>query len=478
MSIFKSCDVRGVVGEEWTAEDALRIGGSLGRMVQRRGQTSIWVGGDFRRSTAALKSALIEGLRRVGIDVQDVGHVPTPVVQFAAREASCPNLAIVTASHNPGRYNGVKFLVGGRPAIPDLMAELQAGLDTPWAPCARGALRVREVTAEYERWVIRCARELLATTSGRAPGRPAPEAADRRGTGLAAGADQAPLPRRVAVDAMGGACTDSAARVLAAAGYDVVNTDTQLDPDYALRDPNPARDRNLLPLIEAVRAERAELGVALDGDGDRVIFVAAEGGIARPEQIAALLIDQCFPGGTVVFDLKCASLVARTALAHRGTPIMQPSGHGFIKTTLLDRAADLGVEVSGHHFFGVLKGGDDGLFTALVVLGLLQRLHSSLHAQLQRIGWPCITPDLRLPFAGDCCAALESIAAHCGGQVSRLDGVRAEYPEGWGLARASITEPAMTFRFEGRDRDQLRCVVTRFLAGLPALQQQLLDSIS
>ena len=123
--------------------------------------------------------------------------------------------------------------------------------------------------------------------------------------------------------------------------------------------------------------------MALDGDGDRVIFVDAVGHIARPEQIAALLIEQCFPGGTVVFDLKCASLVPRTVLAHEGTPLMQPSGHGFIKTMMLDRAAELGVEVSGHHFFGVLSGGDDGLFTALVVLGLLRRLRSSLHAQTE-----------------------------------------------------------------------------------------------
>ena len=130
MSIFKSCDVRGIVGEEWDVDDARRIGRSLGSMLHRRNQTRICVGGDFRRSTNRLKAALIEGLRQLGVDVVDVGQVPTPVVAFAARQFGCANLAIVTASHNPGKYNGIKFLVDGQPPIPALMAELQDALGT------------------------------------------------------------------------------------------------------------------------------------------------------------------------------------------------------------------------------------------------------------------------------------------------------------------------------------------------------------
>lgn len=473
MSIYKSCDVRGVVGQDWDVDEALHIGCAIGRMLCVRRQRSIYVGGDFRRSTAALQAALMDGLRCAGIDVVDVGHVPTPVVYYAARHAGCANAAIITASHNPGKYNGIKFLIDGRPPTAELMSELQANIPPqdearlasppPASEPSCGKYVERHVVADYEAWVVAHAGELVITSPGAAGREREPDAP--------------PGPRRVAVDAMGGAFTSIAPRVLAAAGYEVLTVDPQFDPDFVRREPDPAQDRNLQPLIDLVQADHADLGIALDGDGDRVIFVDERGAVARPEQIAGLLIEHLFPGGALVYDLKCASLVPHTVLAHRGQPIMQPSGHGYIKTMMLDARADLGVEVSGHHFFGALKGGDDGLFTALVVLELLNRLRTTLGAHLQRIGWPSITPDLRVPVCGDVQAILEAIAAHCGGDVRRMDGVRVQYADGWGLARASITEPAMTFRFEGDSPARLRQVVARFLAGVPELRQQLLEMI-
>ncbi|MHB0955962.1 MAG: phosphohexomutase domain-containing protein [Pirellulaceae bacterium] len=484
MSIFKSCDVRGIVGEEWSVDDARRIGQGLGYMLRTRSQSQIVVGGDFRRSTNAFKSALIEGLRQRGVCVVDVGQVPTPVVPFAARQIDCPNLAIITASHNPGKYNGIKFLVDGRPPIPELMSELQRAMEILCSGDAAGSLVRQDVLADYEAWLIPCAQRLVATAAASRESAPSGDAesgsrvtADSNGRAASMSEPGSWPPRRVAVDPMGGAFTGIAPRVLKAAGYEVVTVDAELDPDFQRRDPNPANDRNLRPLAEATRHNQADLGVALDGDGDRVILVDAGGRIARPEQIAALLVEHWFPGSTVVFDLKCASLVPRTVQAQEGRAVMQPSGHGFIKTAMLERRAELGVEVSGHHFFGALEGGDDGLFTALVVLTLLRRLNLSLHGQLERIGWPHITPDLRLPLVADCRATLETIAGSCGGQVSRMDGVRAEYEDGWGLARASITEPAITFRFEGRDPTCLRQVVARFLSSVPVLRHQVLERI-
>jgi phosphomannomutase/phosphoglucomutase len=156
---------------------------------------------------------------------------------------------------------------------------------------------------------------------------------------------------------------------------------------------------------------------------------------------------------------------------------MRPSGYGFIKTTMIQRQADLGVEVSGHHFFRALAGGDDALLTALVALNLVRRQRSSLAELVEPVGWPAITPDLRIPFAGDAIAAVERIAENCGGQVTRLDGVRSEYEDGWALARASITEPAVTFRFEGRDRSTLAEIAARFLAGAADLRTEVLEKI-
>ncbi len=156
---------------------------------------------------------------------------------------------------------------------------------------------------------------------------------------------------------------------------------------------------------------------------------------------------------------------------------MQPSGHGFIKTAMIQNRADLGVEVSGHYFFRALRGGDDGLFAALVVARVLARLKKPLADLIQAIGWPAITPDLRIPFRGDTSAVLERIAAHCGGRIVRMDGVRVEYEDGWALARASITEPLMTFRFEGHDATSLQRIADKFLASVPDLYKQVMAKL-
>lgn len=469
MSIFKSCDVRGVVGQEWDEPDARQIGRSLGRMLRHRQQSRIVVGGDYRRSTPRLKQALTAGLQQAGIQVCDVGRAPTPVVHFAARHCGCPNVAIVTASHNPGRYNGIKFLVNGQPPVPALMAELRAATPQDSADVACTSVTQFDATAEYRRWVIARSTWLAQSCRAALSAHEPPEMASV----------DASRPQQVVVDAMGGAFSGLATSILATAGYQVTAVGDQLDPDFAERDPNPSVDANLSRLVDAVRRHGADVGLALDGDGDRVIFVDEEGTVARPEQIAAILVQQAFGRCTLVYDLKCASLVPRAVAAQHGRSIMQPSGHGFIRTAMREHGAELGVEVSGHHFFGELDGGDDGLFTALFLLQLLHATRSRLAPWLRAIGWPAITPDLRIPRSGDVAALLDRIAGTCGGRVERLDGVRADYDDGgWGLARASITEPAITFRFEGRDPEHLRAVMARFLRDLPDLKQQVEEHLS
>lgn len=454
MSIFKACDVRGVVGQEWGADEARRIGRSLGRMIRTRGDASVCVGGDFRRSTPVLKQEFVAGLLEAGLAIHDVGQQPTPLVYFAARELGCRSVAVVTASHNPARYNGVKFVVAGQPAVPQLVQELEAGCQAPPPDAARGTRSCHDLTAAYEDWLIRQAGEFVGPAPS--PSRP---------------------PRSVVLDAMAGACTHIAPRVLARAGAAVTALTPAIDPDFSARTPNPARDENLAPLIESVVERESDLGVALDGDGDRVIFIDRTGRIVRPEQLAVVLIRHFFDRPTVVYDLKCASIVAAAAAARGGRAVMQPSGYGFIKTAMRELRAELGVEVSGHHFYGALDGGDDGLFTALVVLGLLRRTGKGLAELIEPIGWPAITPDLRVPYEGDAAAAVEAIAASCGGAVTRLDGVRAEYDGGWALARASITEAAITFRFEGRDPSHLRWIAEHFLAVAGELRKKVLEKI-
>ena len=217
--------------------------------------------------------------------------------------------------------------------------------------------------------------------------------------------------------------------------------------------------------------------MAIDGDGDRVIFVDHSGRIVRPEQIGVLLVERRFSRPLVVYDLKCASILPRAAETAGGRAIMQPSGHGFIKTAMTQHGADLGVEVSGHYFFRALGGGDDALFAALVVIGLVAGSGAGLADLAGTHAWPAITPDVRLPFEGDTGAVLKRIAAVCGGRIDRIDGIRATYEDGWALARGSITEPAITLRFEGRDPDCLRRIVAQFLAAAPELHEAVLERL-
>ena len=223
--------------------------------------------------------------------------------------------------------------------------------------------------------------------------------------------------------------------------------------------------------------EDADVGLAFDGDGDRIIFVTHDGTIVRPEQVAAILMTHCFEQPTVVYDLKCASILPRTAVALGGRAIMRPSGYGYIKETMISEHADLGVEVSGHHFFGSIDGVDDAFLTALAVLGIVSSRGTTLAGLIAPFPWPAITPDLRIPFTGDAADVFERIASSCTVPVSRLDGGRAEFPRGWALARASITEPALTFRFEGRDLEDVRDIVTAFLEPVPDLRETVLKRL-
>jgi len=454
VSIFKACDVRGVYGDEIDETMARLIGRSLGNMMRRRSESAICVGGDFRRSTPALKNALIEGLLETGAMVRDLGQLATPIIYFAGRHLQCPNVAIVTASHNAAKYNGVKFMLAGRPAIPELMSELEKGLHEPTHATMTGCTEC----LQHETILNAYTQEITRQAAGLAGHKP-------------------PVDMKILLDTMEGVYTEIAPAMLAALGTRVISLSDRIDPDYAKRTPNPSVDKNIQELCTRVPAESADLGIALDGDGDRVIFVDHTGTIARPEQIGALLVRECFAQPTAVYDQKCASILEASVLAAGGQAIMQPSGYGFIKSMMIDRRADMGLEVSGHHFFKVLGGGDDGLFTALLLVFLLNRLGNPLAKLIEAIGWPAISPDLRIPLGEDIQKVLERIAAGCGGKVTRLDGVRAEYEDGWALARASITEPVITLRFEGRAPENMRTIAKRFLATEPGLCKKAMEII-
>lgn len=453
MSVFKACDVRGLVGEELTPALFRRMGRSLAIMMGDAGR--IGVGGDVRPSTPELKAALIEGLHENGRSVTDIGIVPTPVVYFAKRRLKLDAAAMVTASHNPAEYNGLKFMIGDLPVLPEdleRLGRLSGGRESA-RPNAKkeGEVVATDVLAAYADWLPGAVDEI------------APPRSEPRGN------------RRVVVDAGNGCYGAVAPGILEGApGVEVVPLFCETDGAFPNREPNSAEPEALAKLCETVRNTGADLGIAFDGDGDRVAFVD-EAGIPLHADETMLLLLRGLAGRVaerrVVYDLKCTQWVAREAERLGARPLMERSGHAFIKRRMIIEEAALGGEASGHYFYDALRGGDDGLFTGLLMVRLLQADTGTLSEMRNALPKRYVTPELRVPVERALSKEyLDEVESAFGGeQVIRLDGLRVEFPEGWALLRPSITEPKVTLRFEGRDATSLHEVMARFLKAVPEL---------
>ena len=444
MSIFKACDIRGVYGKDLTEREMERLGQALGTLA-RGGE--VVLGGDVRTSTPALKTSAARGLLATGARVLDIGIVPTPALYFAADRAKPAAAAMVTASHNPPEFNGLKFAIGEEVAGPETLGELEKVASAGTFLEGNGTLREVDILPEYEDFVCRTARRWLPDC-GRL---------------------------RLVVDAGNGCYSEIAPRVLARLGLDVVPLFCEIDGRFPNRSPNPAAG-SLSALQAAVVEAAADMGVAFDGDGDRAVFVDELGSVVASEHAACLLASDILrkePGGKVVYDLKSTSALAERVADAGGVALMERSGYAFIKARMRKERAVFGAEVSGHFFYGFLNGRDDGLLTTTYVAAIVAASDQSLGEMVAELPHYAITPDIRIPLdAGKVAETLAAIRAAATGRVTDLDGVRIDYEDGWGLARASVTEPLITLRFEARTDAQLRAVVGRFLAPVPELAWQ------
>jgi phosphomannomutase/phosphoglucomutase len=498
MSIFKACDVRGKFGADLTAEVAERLGRAVGTILT--GQKVV-VGGDLRPSTAALKEAVIAGLLATGCHVLDLGILPTPAFYFAKDLLAADGGVMVTGSHNPPGDNGFKLSLGPLPITEEELAEVERLMTAGNFATGRGSYECVEVVNRYvdairARFAGRGATAhennslgpvSLACLFG--PTVPAlGHAVARSETGQSRSAFPGQEPKvpfrddlssqpanfirrlKVVVDAGNGCYSRIAPALLRELGYDVVELFCEPDGHFPGRNPNPAVAANLSALCETVIATRADLGAAYDGDGDRVVFVDERGRVVESDRAIVLfaryllrhpnvITDDIDGQSEVVYDFKCSSVVPEGVRRAGGVPIMERSGHAFIKTTLLRRKAILGGEISGHFFFGEL-GGDDGLYAALLMLQIVAEDGRGLAAMVDSVPRYPITPDIRLPCLPAEAQAIVEELAHAfagepGCQVSRLDGVRIAWPDGWALARSSVTEPLLTLRFEAHTEARL-----------------------
>jgi phosphomannomutase/phosphoglucomutase len=387
---------------------------------------SVCVGGDVRLSTPELKKALIMGLLESGARVTDIGTVPTPVFYFALKKWTCAGGVMVTASHNPARYNGFKLALGDTPVTRVVVDEVERRVREGDYKKGSGTLANADILPEYAEFM-----------QGRFSGA---------------------LGASVVIDSGNGCMGEIAPRVFSAIGCDVERLFCDFDGSFPNRGPDPAEYDCLGALREAVRRRGADLGIAFDGDGDRVVFADERGDVVMSERIFALMIREYLKNSPapVVYDVKSSSIVKRVVLEMGGEPLMSRSGHTYTQKLFLEHGAALAGELSGHFFFREL-GHDDGLYAALVVASILKNSGKRLSELLYDIVPPPVTPDIRL----DCPYErqdewLERIAELGRGyEITRIDGIRVEFPFGWFLARKSITVPQISLRIEAKDEESM-----------------------
>lgn len=433
MEIFQACDIRGVAGTELSDVMVRKIALALGTLFKGR---RVVVGGDVRISTPALQQIVMDALVESGCTVLDIGTVPTPVFYFALGHYGTDCGVMVTASHNPARYNGLKPVLGARPVLAQDIQNI-----------ARLVAAGAQVSGPGRLCTAPCVQAYVDYTAALVqPGR-----------------------LRVVLDAGNGACSTVAPRLFRRLGYDVVELYCTPDGTFPHRPPNPALPENIAALGRAVRQSGAQLGVAFDGDGDRVAFVDATGR-AVPNDVAIVLFARaCLAErhGTVVYDAKCSMAVPEAIAAAGGRPVMARAGRTYVQALFQQHQAVLAGEISGHFFFQEL-GYDDGMYAALRMCGIVN--HQGPLAQLAAsVSHYVITPDIRVPYNGDKEAVIRQTATNLSQfHLNMIDGVRLEFPDGWGMVRASVTEPLLTLRLEAKTAARLGEIARLLLAALPA----------
>ncbi len=464
MSVYQSCCISGDEGE-LSAELYEMWGRALARRLAPG--SKFLVGGDTRGSTPAYLAALTEGLCQKGLDVVELGQLPIPMIDYARRRLRAAGAAVVTGGQAPAGVNGLRWMFGNQPSTPDDVEELRraaeqgrvGGAEENGRPRARP--RSLDVSFDY----VACLQETFV--------------------------DSLAADRFVVLDPMHGSWAGRARRYLHAIFPQCVFTTIrdEVDPRFRGRVPDCSRPEELEELCEAVYRERAHLGIALDGDGDGIALVDNEGVVLRAEETAWLLLE-CLGNGLrgrrFVCDRRFSDRVAESARRHGAEPVPERGDHAFLRCRMADPAAAFGAEAAGHYFFQTLGGGDDGLYTACLVIAHLARADQSL-ARLRRACPPVyMTPDLRLPMPVDAQRHVVEqireawigfpqqcfdVASTFGRQntAPRPDGLRIDTPCGWALVvgSAASSEPGLSFRFEALDWHALDDLVERFCRSLP-----------
>ena len=443
-SIFKAYDIRGIVPSTLDEQVAEALGRAFGTAALGEGEKTVTVGRDGRISGPALSSALIRGLVAAGVEVIDVGLVTTPMLYFAAHTL-CRSGIQVTGSHNPKDYNGFKMVLGGRAIYG---AEIQALRQTmqleSWLLQSGGSVREANVLADYTARIV--------------------------------GDVKLARPMKIVVDSGNGIAGASAPGIFRALGCEVIELFSEVDGNFPNHHPDPSKPENLQDLINALQNSDAELGLAFDGDGDRLGIVTKGGNNIYPDRQMMLFARDVLsrvPGGQILFDVKCTQRLAPAIEAAGGVPLMYKTGHSLIKAKMKEVNSPLGGEMSGHIFFKERWFGfDDGTYAGCRLLEIVSRSPDA-NAVLDALPTSFSTPELNVACAeGEPAAVVEKLLALANfaapAKVSTIDGLRVDWPDGFGLIRSSNTTPVVVLRFEGTTEAAL----ARIAADMTALLKQ------
>jgi len=445
-SIFKAYDIRGVVPSTLTADVARGLGRAFGTIALRQGEHTVAVGRDGRLSGPEMALALMQGLQEAGVQVIDVGMVTTPMLYFAACTLSKSGIQ-VTGSHNPRDYNGFKMVMGGKAIYGEEIQALRSMMETEsWTLQSGGMVRSVDVLPAYQARIV--------------------------------GDIRLARPLKIVVDCGNGVAGASAPAILRAIGCEVTELFSEVDGNFPNHHPDPSKPENLRDLIAALQSSDAELGLAFDGDGDRLGIVTRDGSNIYPDRQMMLFAQDVLsrvPGGTIVFDVKCSQRLAPAIAQAGGVPLMFKTGHSLIKAKMRELDSPLGGEMSGHIFFKERWFGfDDGTYAGCRLLEIVSKVPDS-NALLHSLPTSFSTPELNVNCAeGEPHTLVTQLVARAAfaapAVLNTIDGLRVDWPDGFGLVRASNTTPVLVLRFEGHTPEALERIEAAMLALLRSVK--------
>ena len=447
--IFRAYDIRGIVKEELSDELVKKLGRAIGTLLKRNNSDALNVCRDGRLSGPHISRLFIEGVLSTGCNVYNLDLDHTPLLYFSTFKTPIKNGVMITGSHNPKNYNGFKIVVDQKPLSGESITEIKNLIESEDFIFGKGKEQKTSLLEEYQTEIkskIKFEKNL-----------------------------------KIVLDCGNGAGGSVAPKLFKDLGIELIELFSEVDGNFPNHHPDPSNPENLKDLIVKVREHKAHLGIALDGDADRLGVVDDQGNIIFPDQYMSLIANHILKnnlGRKIVFDVKCSSKLKESISKSKGIPIMTRTGHSFIKKEILKQSAILGGEMSGHIFFNDdWYGFDDGIYSALRLIEIIAKSEDSSAKMFNKFPQPFNTPEINLQTTDkrkfEIIEKLKTEFEFNDYEKVLIDGIRIENDESWGLARASNTTPSLVFRFEGKSEEALKKIIEVFQKALFAIDDKL-----